>query len=75
MNEISPNAPELIWFWRIVRFPLIRVVVMGAVYVLLIGCEQRLPGSTRVFALAGFGRSGRYGGSGFGNLPMFCPFP
>jgi len=40
MNELSPTPPRPVWFWRIVQFPLTRLIVMGAVFVLLIGLSN-----------------------------------
>jgi membrane protease YdiL (CAAX protease family) len=40
MNELSPTPPKPAWFWRIVQFPLTRLVVMGALFVLLIGVSN-----------------------------------
>jgi membrane protease YdiL (CAAX protease family) len=40
MNELFPTAPRPVWFWRIVQFPLTRLVLMGAVFVLLIGLSN-----------------------------------
>jgi uncharacterized protein len=40
MNELSATPPRPVWFWRIAQFPLTRLVVMGAVFVLLIGVSN-----------------------------------
>lgn len=40
MNELSPRPRGPLWFRRIVQFPLTRLLLMGAVFVILIGVSN-----------------------------------